>query len=176
MATICGLLLSSLVLIILSIAGLGAILAASSTLFNIVKYVGAAYLIYLGIKMWRSRPNNPTEGPSSEPGPNSDKATVSTLIRTGFLVGISNPKDLLFFGALFPQFVATDASLMTQVMILTITWCSVAFIVMMGYAAIGSALTQRVNALNAKGILNRITGGVFVAAGGALAWAKRADA
>ena len=173
LATISGLLLSSVALIALSTAGLGAILSASETLFTIVKFAGAAYLIYLGIKMWRTRPSTSVETQPSD-GPSNHKGTnVLTLLRTGFLVGISNPKDLLFFGALFPQFIATTSPIVNQVALLTLTWCAVAFLVMATYAAIGARMATKINELNAKGFFNRVTGSIFIAAGGALAWAKR---
>lgn len=176
LATILGLLLSSLALIALSVAGLGAILAASGMLFNVVKYVGAAYLIYLGIRLWRNRPSGSMAQPSSGPKAQDDKGGYGELFRTGFLVGLSNPKDLLFFGALFPQFIVTTEPMLGQVVILSMTWCVVAFVVMAGYAAIGARVAKNVDALNARGIFNRVTGSIFIAAGGALAWAKRADA
>lgn len=174
LVTVLGLVLSSLALIVLSMAGLSAVLAASSTLFNVIKYVGAAYLIYLGITIWRSRPGGSIA--QGEAAPRLGAVHLRKLFRTGFLVGISNPKDLLFFGALFPQFIDTKAPLLGQVAILGATWCVVAFAIMSVYAAIGAKVAGSVDAINARGIFNRITGGVFIAAGGALAWVKRADA
>ena len=138
LATISGLLLSSIALIALSVAGLGAILAASGTMFNFVKFVGAAYLIYLGIKLWRSRPSGSVEPQSIESQSSDEDARFGKMFRTGFLVGVSNPKDLLFFGALFPQFITTTSPIMVQLAILTMTWCIVARVVMAGYAAIGA--------------------------------------
>ncbi len=177
LVTVLGLVLSSLALIVLSLAGLGALLASSGTLFNVVKYVGAAYLIYLGISIWRSRPNESIVGAKTVTRASQPTTTpLRRLLRTGFLVGISNPKDLLFFGALFPQFVDTNAPLFSQTAILSATWCVVAFAVMSLYAAIGAKLGKSVDALNAQGVFNRITGGVFIVAGGALAWTKRVDA
>ena len=144
-------------------------------LFNVIKYVGAAYLVYLGISIWRSRPTSAfSVAPAA--GEPLQAAPLGKLFRTGFLVGISNPKDLLFFGALFPQFLDTKASLIGQVAILGATWCIVAFAVMSVYAAVGAKLARSVDSFNARGIFNRITGGIFIAAGGALAWVKRADA
>jgi homoserine/homoserine lactone efflux protein len=175
LVTVLGLVLSSLALIVFSLAGLGAVLASSATLFDVIKYVGAAYLIYLGISIWRSPPGDALASRTPDAAP-LQIAPLGKLFRTGFLVGISNPKDLLFFGALFPQFIDTKASVFGQVAILGATWCVFAFAVMSVYAAVGAKLAKGVDALNARGIFNRITGGVFIAAGGALAWVKRADA
>lgn len=176
LATICGLLLSSLLLIGLSIAGLGAILAASGTLFNLVKYLGAAYLVYLGVRMWRTRPSATLAPGASDPRHRTQHGEFAELFRTGFFVGVSNPKDLLFFGALFPQFISTSTPLLGQVVVLSLTWCAVALLVMVGYAAIGERVARNVDALNARGVFNRVTGSIFIAAGGALAWAKRTEA
>jgi threonine/homoserine/homoserine lactone efflux protein len=176
LATITGLILSSVTLAALSMAGLGAILTTSSTLFNIVKFAGAAYLIYLGVKMWRLKPTIPSPGKSPENVTVQSKTSSIALLRIGFLVGISNPKDLLFFGAMFPQFITPSSQLMPQVIIMTITWCTVGFTVMAAYAAIGAGMAKRMNALNAKGVLDRITGSIFIVAGTALAWAKRSNA
>jgi threonine/homoserine/homoserine lactone efflux protein len=176
LATVTGLILSSVALVALSLAGLGAILTTSGTLFNIVKFTGAAYLIYLGVKMWRLKPTVPSPATSQDNATVLLAANFSTLLRTGFFVGVSNPKDLLFFGALFPQFITPGSPLMPQVIIMTMTWCTVGFIVMAAYAAIGAGMAKRVNALNSKGVLDRITGGIFIIAGTALAWAKRSNA
>jgi homoserine/homoserine lactone efflux protein len=154
-ATIFGLLLSSLVLIGLSIAGLGAILAASGTLFNVVRYLGAAYLIYLGVRMWRTRPSGPIAKDSLDPKQKAMDGKISEL---------------------FPQFITTTTPMLGQVVALSLTWCAVALVVMAGYAAIGERVAKNVDGLNARGIFNRITGSIFIAAGGVLAWAKRTDA
>jgi homoserine/homoserine lactone efflux protein len=171
--TVLGLVLSSLTLIALSVAGLGAVVATSGTLFTIIKYAGAAYLIYLGISIWRSpaaklEPSAATEGTAVR-----GRAPLRRLFRTGYLVGISNPKDLLFFGALFPQFIEPADPLYGQLAILSATWLVVAFVVMSAYAAIGSQIAGKLERVGARGVFNKLTGGAFIAAGAALAWVKR---
>lgn len=171
--TVLGLVSSSLALIALSSFGLGAVLATSSTLFAIVKYAGAAYLIYLGISIWRApvpevRPVETT--PAASP---ADRLSLGRLFITGFLVGISNPKDLLFFGALFPQFIEPSTRAVQQLLILSSTWVVVAFAIMALYATLGSKFASRMQGISARRALNKVTGSVFVAAGAALAWAKR---
>lgn len=76
--------------------GLGAVLAASEAAFNAVKYAGAAYLIYVGWRMWRAKPQAETTPLSDEP--------VTALIRRDFLIAIGNPKAIAIFTAFFPQF------------------------------------------------------------------------
>src|SRR5688572_25435745 len=133
--TIGGLLLSSLTLIGLSAAGLGAALAASGTLFTIIKFAGAAYLVYLGVQIWRAPP--PPVKPDHPPSEGAARSSPSKLLRTGYLVGVSNPKDLLFFGALFPQFMSTEADTVYQLAILSVTWLLIAGSIMFCYAVMG---------------------------------------
>ncbi len=174
--TIVGLLLSSVTLIGLSAAGLGAVIATSGTLFLIVKYVGAAYLIYLGVSIWRSPPSNSKTANAQPNNVEVDQVPAYKLIRTGYLVGVSNPKDLLFFGALFPQFMDPTLPAIGQILVLSATWLIVAFSIMVCYAAIGFQLATALDRIGAHGLFNRITGGALIAAGAVLAWFKRADA
>ncbi len=166
-ATVLGGAFAALILMSLSALGLGAILAASETAFLAIKLVGAAYLIYLGVCAWRD-----TSGPLE-----TQKSTVAThakvsiihLFQKGFMVGISNPKDLLFFAALFPNFIDVSQPQSSQFLILGITWfildCSLMFL----YACVGKQISPWfANARNMK-IFNRTTGSMFIAAGGALA-------
>jgi homoserine/homoserine lactone efflux protein len=170
--TVLGLVASSLTLIALSSLGLGAILATSGTLFAVVKYAGAAYLIYLGIAIWRS-PVPEVAASASSPAAPAVPTPLRRLFATGYLVGVSNPKDLLFFGALFPQFIQTGLAVEQQLAILSATWLAVAFTVMSLYAALGSKFAAKVQRRGARVVLNKLTGGVFVVAGAALAWVKR---
>ncbi len=111
LGTVLGGITASMTLMLLSALGLGAVIAASDTLFHAIKWAGAAYLVYLGISTWRSRPQGRPHAPpaaqSAEvavPATSLPSATWGQLYRKGFMVGIGNPKDLLFFSALFPQF------------------------------------------------------------------------
>ncbi|MEN5018510.1 LysE family transporter [Erwinia sp. Eh17-17] len=165
LATVTGGVLAAMVLMTASALGLGAILAASTTAFTVLKVVGAAYLIWLGIAAWRD---------SSEP------ATVNAaeleeapgalrLFRKGFMVGISNPKDLLFFAALFPNFVDASQPHAMQFATLAVTWAVLDCSIMFGYACAGRRLSGVFSNARRLRILNRSTGSLFVFAGGALA-------
>jgi homoserine/homoserine lactone efflux protein len=171
--TIAGLLLSSLALIGLSAAGLGAALAASGTLFTIIKLAGAAYLVYLGIQIWRSPPARARQ--DSTLVANGSPRRAGQLLRTGFLVGISNPKDLLFFGALFPQFMTPEADAWRQLMVLTVTWLAIAGSIMFCYAMAGFRLAAALERLGPRNLFNRITGGALIAAGAFLALFRRSS-
>jgi threonine/homoserine/homoserine lactone efflux protein len=84
--------------------GLGAIVTASAVVFTVVKLAGAAYLVYLGVQMWRTR----RELPAALMGA-VDPKPMRTIVREGFVVGITNPKIVIFFAAVLPQFVDRDA-------------------------------------------------------------------
>ncbi len=94
----------------LSFTGLGIIIASSELAFNIIKYTGAAYLIYLGIQSLRSK----QESYQRQSSVGKDKQSVVQHFVSGFIVGASNPKAILFFTALFPQFINPEASMLTQ--------------------------------------------------------------
>jgi homoserine/homoserine lactone efflux protein len=100
LATVAGGMAASSSLMFLSALGLGAAIASSSTLFLVIKFTGALYLLVLGISIWRSRPAEPKEQQAKVVL--SCSPSMAKMFRQGFAVGIANPKDLLFFGALFP--------------------------------------------------------------------------
>ncbi len=106
--------LGFLVLIAASLAGLGALLAASEKAFVIAKWVGAAYLVYLGIRLWRAPPTLVR----AEADDGSGRAeSGATLFRQGFLVAASNPKALIFFAAFLPQFMVPGTGFLANLAI-----------------------------------------------------------
>jgi homoserine/homoserine lactone efflux protein len=169
--TIAGLLFSSLTLISLSAAGLGAALAASGTLSTLIKFAGAAYLVFLGIQIWRSPPAQARERQTI--AANGSRASAAQLLRTGYLVGISNPKDLLFFGALFPQFMNPEGDSSYQLLVLSVTWLLIAGSIMFCYAVAGCRLASALDRFGPRNLFNRLTGGALIAAGALLAVFRR---
>jgi homoserine/homoserine lactone efflux protein len=110
---------ASSILLIISASGLGAIVVSSELAFNAIRYAGAAYLFYLGIKLIRpAAEQSRVDKPDSDP--QSDSKT--SLFHQAFLMGISNPKDILFFIALLPQFVDPQADLLPQLLIIVCSW------------------------------------------------------
>lgn len=103
LTTALGSLSAITIILTLSFTGLGVVIASSEFVFNIIKWCGAAYLIWLGIQAFRSKQNDFSK---------SDSAQVSTshvsAYTSGFIVGSSNPKAIIFFTALFPQFIDPD--------------------------------------------------------------------
>jgi threonine/homoserine/homoserine lactone efflux protein len=98
-----GRLIAFMPMITLSALGLGVILTTSALVFNIVKIIGAAYLIWLGISLWRSSKTLETAGFDAPP------ATIAQALKSEALVALSNPKAILIFAAFFPQFISVDA-------------------------------------------------------------------
>ena len=145
--------------------GLGALLAASETLFLVVKLAGAGYLIFLGIRKWRS---------AAEPmGMSLAEAPPQGFYRQGILVNLGNPKAIVFIAALVPQFIDPAAPSLPQFLVLGATLCSVDVTVMSGYALLASRFRGLLGNPAALSWQNRIFGGLFVGAGLALAGTSR---
>ncbi|HEY6455879.1 MAG TPA: LysE family translocator [Steroidobacteraceae bacterium] len=115
-STMLGLLSGLAIILAISFGGLGAVLVASTTAFEVIKYLGAAYLLYLGIKTWRT-----VDTGLAPPGP-ALRAGSSNRYRTGMLVSLSNPKAILFCVAFFPQFIDRRQPLAPQAGMLLATW------------------------------------------------------
>ncbi|MEG2998927.1 MAG: LysE family translocator [Comamonas sp.] len=187
LATIVGGMTASMTLMGLSALGLGAVIAASDTLFHIIKWAGAAYLLYLGITTWRSHSGEadaaaaPASADTSADAAPSDGPqaglpawrTWGPLYRKGLIVGIGNPKDLLFFSALFPQFMDASAPIAGQLGVLALTWLVLDGSIMLGYVLCGATLLARLQQGGAGRWFQRVTGGAFIAAGGVLAASNR---
>jgi homoserine/homoserine lactone efflux protein len=150
----------------ISAIGLGAMLLASETAFTVLKVCGAAYLVYLGIKTWRSREFSGlqlSDGLAVKP----PKAPIFKLMRNEFLVGLSNPKAILLFAAIFPQFIKASEPAAEQFLYLGSTYLLAEFFVgSLVYSLFGQQIRRWVK--TAKGIsrLNKSTGAFFVGAGG----------
>ena len=158
--TIAGGALGFTAVIALSLFGIGALLAASAELLIVLKWVGGAYLVFLGIQVWRS----PTIG--SVPGSNAAVVTRTKVFRQGFLAAVSNPKGILFFVAFLPQFLVTDSPLLIQFAIMTLTFVGIE-IITETVIALGSEKVQPFLAKFGKRV-NQTFGGVFVVIGIAL--------
>lgn len=165
--TVLGGAIAALLLMSISAVGLGAALAASETLFLVIKLIGAFYLIYLGWTAWRESYIKIESVTSSE-----DKVVnYSPYVRfqKGFMVGISNPKDLLFFIALFPSFMNADLPPVEQYTVLACTWFCLDFSSMFMYAALGSKISPLLSKPRNMNLVNRTVGSIFIFLGGALA-------
>lgn len=167
-----GAVLSDFVLIGAVALGLGALLAASEFWFSVVKWIGAGYLAFLGIMLLRSKGTlNETLYGAAENG----SGTARAIFLKSFLVAVTNPKGYLFFSAFLPQFITAAEPQIPQYALLALVFASIDFLVMAGYAALGS---QAVKLLKQSGALwlDRICGGALLALAGSLAFYRRANA
>src|SRR3569832_1621152 len=133
LASLTGELAANLVIMMLSALGLGALLAASETAFTVLKVVGAAYLIWLGIRTFRQR------GAAVDITRSQERVAAPTrgsLFIQGVLVGASNPKSLLFFTAFFPQFIDANSPFLPQYLLLSLTFVFGDFVIL-GAGAFG---------------------------------------
>ena len=158
--TIAGGALGFVLVIALSLFGIGALLAASAQLLIVLKWVGGAYLIWLGIQVWRS----PAIG--STPKATGPLVTGTAVFRQGLLAAVTNPKGILFFVAFLPQFLVTDSPLLIQFAIMTVTFVGIE-IVTETVIALGSEKIQPFLAQFGTRV-NQTFGAVFIAIGIAL--------
>ena len=163
-----GAVLSDFILVGAAALGLGALLAASEFWFSVVKWVGVAYLAYLGVRLLRSN------GTLSTPNGTATEGTPSarSVFSRSFLVAVTNPKGYLFVSAFLPQFVDPAQAQAPQYVALAVVFAAVDFAVMSGYAAAGA---QALRVLRANGVLwlDRVCGGTLLALAGSLALYRR---
>jgi len=169
--TLAGLLVALALIMAGSVAGLGAVLATSELLFSIVKYAGAAYLVWLGYQAWRA--------PVAEQAETNDavaagESSRGQRFRTGFLVAMSNPKAFVFFTALFPQFMRADVPQLPQLVVLSATFFVIEVSWQLVYAFGGARLKHWLTSPRRLRLMNRVAGGSFMAAGVALGTVSRA--
>ena len=167
--TVLGLQLGLLLVFTIAGAGVGSLLLASESAFNVVKFIGAGYLIYLGVNQWRARVDVPT-GSAAAP------AAIPSLrkrVLTGFLTNATNPKGIIFMVAVLPQFISQHAPLLPQLAILGATMVTIDTIVMHGYALLAASMQRFFRDAGAIKKQNRFCGGILVVMGGALFFVKR---
>ncbi|KNZ30670.1 MAG: amino acid transporter [Methylibium sp. NZG] len=163
-----GAVLSDFILVGAAALGLGALLAASEFWFSVVKWVGVAYLVWLGIALIRSKGSlSMPEGPADAKMP-----SAHTVFMRSFLVAVTNPKGYLFVSAFLPQFIDLTQAQWPQYVVLAIVFAAVDFVVMFGYVVAGA---QALRVLRAKGVLwlERFCGGTLLVLAGSLAFYRR---
>ena len=134
--------------------GLAAIIATSAQAFGWIKWLGVAYLVWIGLRLMLAR-----EGTGQAPP--SVKATG--LFRVGFLTSMTNPFAVVFFAALFPQFIDTAAAVLPQLAILGATYLLVDGVTLVLWGWAGARVAQRLSRISMTG-LNRISGGLMIGA------------
>ena len=157
-----------------SAVGLGAMLLASEAAFTAVKWVGAAYLFWLGWRAWRSREFGGLELiEGAEPVPSREPVRVRSLIAQEFLLGITNPKAIILFAAVFPQFIDPAQPAAHQFFVLGSVYLLAEFVSTAVYATGGRQIRRLIRTPRGVVRLNKATGGFFMGAGGLLLAANR---
>jgi len=151
--------------------GLGAAVANSIVAFTIVKWIGVAYLLYLAIRQWRAAAIDL----NTQVGRAVVGGRVALMVR-GFLVNATNPKGLLFFLAVMPQFVVPTAPLLPQYLAIGVTMIAVDLVVMGLYTALAVRLLTWLRTPRQQTVLNRVFSGLFAGAAVVLALVRRGPA
>jgi threonine/homoserine/homoserine lactone efflux protein len=166
LAAIAGLVVGDIFYLVLAILGMSALASVMGELFLAVKILGAAYLIWLGVKTWLSTPSLPRLET-----PETARAAMphhrSALL--GFFVTLANPKVILFYGALVPTFVDLTALTAADVLVMALVVTAMLFLVLGAYAGIAARAGRVMKSQRALTWLNRVTGGLLVGAGIAVA-------
>lgn len=151
--------------------GLGAAVAKSIVLFTVIKWIGVAYLIYLAVRQWRTAPVDLRE----QIGTAADGGRLALLTR-GFLVNATNPKSVVFFLAVLPQFIVPTDPLAPQYVAIGATMVAVDLVVMGLYTGLSVRLVRWLNTPRQQTLLNRVFAGLFATAAVVLSLVRRGSA
>jgi len=168
-ATVPGVTLGDLTAMTVSLAGAGAVLATSATLFTVLKLCGAAYLVWLGIGLWRAVPE-PLEIERAKGAPRDGWR----MFWHAYVVTALNPKSIVFFIAFVPQFVTADLPLLPQFAILTATFVGLAAVNTAAWAMLAGEMRRRFARPATMRLINRTGAGFLIGAGMLTALARRA--
>jgi threonine/homoserine/homoserine lactone efflux protein len=165
--TMAGCMTALLAMLSISAAGVGALLHTFPTVFDVLRYLGAAYLAYLGCKLWRAGvPEAAGVNSTSAAWPATTTTTAQrsagALYREGLAVAASNPKAIVFAAAFFPQFIQPVAPAGPQFVILLATFAVIEVSWYLVYAVSGHKLSRYFQRAQVMKTFNRVTGGVFV--------------
>jgi threonine/homoserine/homoserine lactone efflux protein len=161
LATVFGALLAMVLQLTLVVLGAGVLLTLSAAWFETLRWIGVAYLVVMAIQAWRARPSSAPERPVG---------TGRTMAK-GFLVSLTNPKTLLFFGAFLPQFVEPGPNALGQLALLAATFVAISATIDSCWAVLAARL-RRIAAMPER-LRNRLGAGFFLGAGLGLALARR---
>jgi threonine/homoserine/homoserine lactone efflux protein len=165
LATMAGCLTALLAMLSISAAGLGALLQAFPAVFDTLRWMGAAYLVYLGIRTWRAPLPQAAADATGAAGATvviAPSRNGGQLFRQGLLVAASNPKAILFAAAFLPQFIRPELPKLPQFTILLLTFAVIEISWYIIYAGSGRHLAQYLQRTSVLRLFNRLTGGVFV--------------
>lgn len=167
--TTLGLVLGIWTQIVVVGVGLGAVVAASSTAFLLIKWAGVAYLVWLGIQQWRA-----PAVPLATQAEVTPIVAARTMIFRAWVINALNPKGTVFLLAVMPQFLNLAEPLLPQYLVIAATLAFTDLVVMAGYTALAARVLRALKSEAHLKAMNRVFGGLFVAAGTLLALFKRA--
>lgn len=155
---------------VISVVGLGAILIASETAFQIIKWGGAAYLLYMGLGLFISAKSSPLSVTRDD---EQQEVSLLKMFRQSALVTAANPKAIIFFTAVFPQFINQEGAFLVQSIVLTMVCSIVAFSCFMIYVIGGQKVISLLSKSAISKYFQRTIGGIFIGSGVALALSHR---
>jgi len=162
-----GLILGIWTQMLIVVAGLGALIAASGTAFTALKFLGAAYLVWIGISQWRAS-DKPLVAAADTP-----LLSRRQLILRGWAINATNPKGTIFMLAVVPNFLDLSHPLAPQYLVIMLSLSFTDLVVMAGYTALASRVLRALNKPHHVRVMNRTFGGLFIVAGTLLASFRR---
>ncbi|SFD65603.1 LysE family translocator [Pseudoalteromonas denitrificans] len=161
--TIIGNVSGLLILSACSVLGLTALVKVSATGFIVIKIIGALYLLYLGIKLWRNGVKVSNSGINK-----TEKFNPKRLYSQGLFISLTNPKSIIFTSALFPQFIIISEPLLSQFIILVITLMMSSFMCLISYSVLSNKIKIYALGKEVGSKIGKIFGATFICASGAL--------
>jgi threonine/homoserine/homoserine lactone efflux protein len=166
--SILGIVAANTLYFVLSATGIGAVLLASYELFFAIKWIGAAYLVWLGLNAFFGTSKLLSVPAAAESAPSGTR-----MFFNGFILQMSNPKALIFFTALVPQFIDPRAPVWPQMLILAVTSVAIEFLVQLFYATLAGRATAVLTRPRFAAVTDRVAGSLLIAAGAGLAVIRR---
>ncbi len=167
LATVAGSSLGNAMLVAAGALGLSTAFVLLADLFELIRWLGAAYLIYLGLREWRARGGTLDEAEAGA------RRTKTAVFWQGIVVAITNPKTILFYAAFFPQFIDPGAPLGPQLVLMSVSFVVIATTFDTGYALLAGRLRGFLTGGRRARIRSRITGALLIGTGIGLALARR---
>jgi threonine/homoserine/homoserine lactone efflux protein len=161
-ATVAGVALGDFTAMTASMLGLGALLAASAALFAVLKWIGAAYLVYLGIRLWRAPVGSGAV--SAEASGNAAHRPLRIFLHA-YIVTALNPKSIIFFVAFLPQFLDMTRPITRQMIIFESTFLVLATLNAAAYGLMASMARKTIRKPRVQRVVNRVGGSLMIGAG-----------
>ncbi len=167
LSTVAGSSVGNALLVTAGALGLSTVFVLLADLFDLIRWLGAAYLIWLGIREWRSRGADLSEASAG------DRQAKTTVFWQAIVVAITNPKTILFYAAFFPQFIDPTAPLAPQLVLMCVSFVVIAGLLDSCYALLAGRLRGVLTGPRRARIRSRITGTLLIGTGIGLALARR---